>query len=178
MRNQLENYASEKLKEKGVVHGYEPYSIVLLPSFTARIKSIEKISKKFKEKSEKIRPITYKPDFVGDGWLMETKGFRREEFNLKWKMLKHLLTVHQLPLTLYMPTNQKEVDISIEQILTNGQNKRIFRFPKGFELAVKAPGKSTPDKAKNGKSGNRRRRQSTLSNRRSSRLSTDLARKV
>ena len=88
MRSPLETYTAKRLGEEGIKFEYEPYAIELFPSFSHLFDSYEKPSKTFKTIPKKIRAIHYTPDFVGDGWIIETKGMRTEEFNIKWKLLK------------------------------------------------------------------------------------------
>ncbi len=45
--------------------------------------SYERIGNKFKLQSKKIRAIKYTPDFVGSKWVMETKGKKTPDFQLK-----------------------------------------------------------------------------------------------
>lgn len=78
--------------------------------------SYEKVGKKFKEQSKKIRKNSYKPDFVGKGWIMETKGLRTPDFNIKWKLFKRYLLRHELEYILFMPSNRREIISSIEII--------------------------------------------------------------
>lgn len=78
--------------------------------------SYERIGNKFKLQSKKIRAIKYTPDFVGSKWVMETKGKRTPDFQLKWKLFKWYLKEHDLKYLLMMPTNKKEIIASIEYI--------------------------------------------------------------
>jgi hypothetical protein len=61
-----------------------------------------------------VRPITYTPDFVGKGWIIETKGMRTPDFNLKWKLLKHKFKNKKIQL--FLPQSVKELDQAIEII--------------------------------------------------------------
>ena len=67
---------------------------------------------------KKILPIKYTPDFIGDDFIIETKGRANESFPMRWKLFKRLV-MNQFPtVTLYKPQNQKECDRTIELILS------------------------------------------------------------
>ena len=121
-RSKFEVTCAEKLLEAGIEFEYEPHAITLTEGFTTKARSWERNRKTFKEVSSKIRPITYTPDFVGKGWIIETKGMRTPDFNLKWKLLK--LKFKNKKIQLFLPQSVKELDQAI-QIIQNGllQNK-------------------------------------------------------
>jgi len=67
--------------------------------------------------AKRILPIKYTPDFIGDGFIIETKGRANESFPMRWKLFK-LLVTQQFPDTvLYKPQNQAECDRTIQLIL-------------------------------------------------------------
>jgi len=89
--SRLELYMYRLLEQNNIEFTYQ-VPIVLQP--------------KFKYGTESIRDIKYIADFVlKDGTIIETKGFRKESFNIKWKMLKYLF--HENPKKLHLPRNQK-----------------------------------------------------------------------
>jgi len=66
---------------------------------------------------KRILPIKYTPDFIGDDFIIETKGRANESFPMRWKLFKQLV-MRQFPnVTLYKPQNQKECDETIRLIL-------------------------------------------------------------
>ena len=67
---------------------------------------------------KKILPIKYTPDFIGEGFIIETKGRANESFPMRWKMFKKYINKHNLSVTLYKPQNQKECDKVVELIKT------------------------------------------------------------
>lgn len=99
------------MEEEGIPFAYEPKSVTLVPSFSFENISFEKRGKKFKLANTNIRAITYKPDFVGEGWVMETKGFRRPAFDIRWKLYKRVLAESGEEILLLMPSNQEETNI-------------------------------------------------------------------
>ena len=66
---------------------------------------------------KKILPITYTPDFIGEGFIIETKGYANESFPLKWKMFKRLVQDTTEGIVLYKPQNRKECDKTVELII-------------------------------------------------------------
>jgi hypothetical protein len=67
---------------------------------------------------KRILPIKYTPDFIGEDFIIETKGRANESFPMRWKLFKQLI-VRQFPgYTLYKPQNQKECDETVSIILS------------------------------------------------------------
>ena len=67
--------------------GKDIVDFVLQPKF--------ELQEGFRLNGKKIRPITYKADFLihhndGTKEVVDVKGYRTEVFNIKWKMLKYL----------------------------------------------------------------------------------------
>jgi hypothetical protein len=124
-KSRLELYTYNRLKESNIKFKYEEYSFVLLEKFDFNSKSMElyksKSQKIFNWQKPQIRSISYKPDFVNlrDGWIIECKGFANDTFNNKWKMFKKYLNDNGLIVDLFLPRNQKHVDIVIEYIKEN-----------------------------------------------------------
>ena len=115
-RSKLEQYCAEQLTKHKIKYEYEPHKIVLIEGFESEINSYEKVGKKFIQKRNKILPITYTPDFVGDSWIIETKGKKTADFVLKWKLFKYWILRNSKSYDLYMPTNKKEVDYCVSRI--------------------------------------------------------------
>ena len=67
--------------------------------------------------SKRILPIKYTPDFIGDDFIIETKGRANESFPMRWKLFKKLIFQQFPNVTLYKPQNQKECDETIRLIL-------------------------------------------------------------
>ena len=101
-RSKLETYTYKKLKEAKIKADYEKHRFELLPAFT------------FGEK--KYRPMTYLPDFVGDGFIIECKGFGNELFPMRWKLFKRYLMLNNLDYDLYICKNKKEINDLIYDI--------------------------------------------------------------
>lgn len=115
-RSKLEKFCSDQLHLNNIPHEYEKVKYVLVPSFRYEGTSLEKIAKEFKQQREGQAAITYTPDFTGTGWIIECKGHFTTVARLKWKLFKSYLAQNSIKLDLYMPTNQKEVMLVIEEI--------------------------------------------------------------
>jgi hypothetical protein len=93
----------------------------LVPSFSFKNKSYERQANskgEFKERGGKqIRAITYTPDFVGRGFIIECKGRPNESFPIRWKLFKRYISKNLPNVTLYKPQNQKECDEIVSLIL-------------------------------------------------------------
>lgn len=101
-RSKLETYTYKKLKEAKIHAEYEQYKFELLPAFIYN--------------NSKVRAITYLPDFVGENFIIECKGFPNDAFPLKEKLFKYLL-LNRLPDKIYYVVhNQKQVDELIEKL--------------------------------------------------------------
>ena len=77
-KSKLELYCYKKLKEANLKFKYEENRYELMPSFQFENDSWELFKRKgvrtFGKQRPLIRGITYTPDFVGSGWIIETKG--------------------------------------------------------------------------------------------------------
>ena len=104
------------LKDNNIFFEYEPYEVVLIEPFSYELLSYERIGKEFKQQRQKVRKMSYKPDFIGEGWIIETKGRKTPEFLIKWKMFKRYLIEHEYDGILFMPTSKREIIKSIEVI--------------------------------------------------------------
>ena len=107
-KSKLEKYCYLKLKENGLSATYEGTTFQILPPIVFEYND---------KKSKSIRPMSYTPDFIGDNFIIECKGFANESFPLRWKMFKHYLFNNDLKYYLFMPRKQKEVDSVIIEIL-------------------------------------------------------------
>ncbi len=129
-RSHLEAYCYKKLKEAGITDfQYEQHKFVLQEPFTFSNNSLELYERTidgrkvrdFGEVTSNIRAITYTPDFVmirpdKTGYIIETKGFRTDQFTLKWKMFKKYLETNGYKISLYAPNNQNNVNRCVQSI--------------------------------------------------------------
>lgn len=105
-RSKLECYTYEAFMNAGISVEYEPKHFTLL--------------EKFEYNGEKIRPITYLPDFIGSykgkKFIVECKGLMGDSFPLRYKLFKHYLKRHKSKARLYLVRNHKQVDEMVEDI--------------------------------------------------------------
>ena len=117
----LEKYMYMALKKAKIRAKYEGETFVLLNGFHFDNKVYERQANgkgDYKNRGEKrILPIRYTPDFIGDTFIIETKGIANESFPMRWKLFKQLIVTQFPGITLYKPQNQKECDTTVELIL-------------------------------------------------------------
>lgn len=104
-RSKLECYTYEAFMNAGISVQYEPKHFTLLP--------------KFEYLNEKIRPITYLPDFIGKDFIVECKGLMGDSFPLRYKLFKYYLKKHRSKKRCYLVRNHKQVDEMIKDIKCN-----------------------------------------------------------
>ena len=109
-RSKLELYTYEAFTKAGIPVKYEPKHFTLLP--------------KFEYLGEKIRPITYLPDFIGRGFIVECKGLMGDSFPLRFKLFKYYLKKHRFKYKCYLVRNHKQVDEMIEDIIKNQKSQK------------------------------------------------------
>ena len=118
----LEKYMYQALKKAKIKAEYEGKSYTLIEGFDFESSSYERQSNgkgQFVDRgNKKIQPIKYTPDFVGNDFIIETKGRANESFPMRWKLFKRFINKCYPRVTLYKPQNQKECDQVIE-LLTN-----------------------------------------------------------
>ena len=108
-RSKLELYTYEAFMNAGIPVLYEPKHFTLLD--------------KFEYNGEKIRAITYLPDFIGKWngkrFIVECKGLMGDSFPLRYKLFKYYLKKHRSTAKVYLVRNHKQVDEMIEDIKCN-----------------------------------------------------------
>ena len=117
----LEKYMYQALKKAKVFAEYEGETFTLIDGFEFNTSSYERQSngkgQLINRGNKKILPIKYTPDFVGDGFVIETKGRANESFPIRWKLFKSFINRCYPHVTLYKPQNQKECDMVIELLI-------------------------------------------------------------
>ena len=135
-KSRLELYMYKKLKAANIKFGYENHTFQLLDKFTYGGDSMELLRKKgekcFDWQNPNIRGMTYTPDFCNlkNNWIIECKGFANDVFPLKWKLFKKYMNENHPGFTLYMPRNQKHIDIVVEHIKQNDKRRTTIKRPK------------------------------------------------
>ena len=119
----LEKYMYQALKKAKIKAKYEGRTYTLVEGFDFESSSYERQSNgkvQFVDRgNKKIQPIKYTPDFVGEDFIIETKGRANESFPMRWKLFKKFINKCYPHVTLYKPQNQKECDRVIELITKN-----------------------------------------------------------
>ena len=123
----LEKYMYKALKDANIPCEYEKHTFELLPSFKFKNDCIERQANSkgdfINRGNKKVLNLKYTPDFIGEGFIIETKGRANEAFPLRWKMFKKWMIDNGDNRTLYKPQNQKECDKTIELILKQKTNE-------------------------------------------------------
>ena len=118
----LEKYMYQALKKAKIKANYEGRCYTLIEGFDFESSSYERQSNgkgQFVDRgNKKILPIKYTPDFIGEDFIIETKGRANESFPMRWKLFKKFINKCYPRVTLYKPQNQKECDQVVE-LLTN-----------------------------------------------------------
>jgi hypothetical protein len=118
----LERYMYMALKKAKIKALYEGETFELQEAFEFPFESYERCGNskgEYKNRgNKKILNIKYTPDFVGRGFIIETKGRPNESFPLRWKMFKKIVSENKIePFVLYKPQNHKECDETVKLIL-------------------------------------------------------------
>jgi uncharacterized protein YjhX (UPF0386 family) len=119
----LELYCYLALKNAKIPNKYEGKTFEISKKFKLKGNLMDRGKLKgktvFKLKSGNVRKISYTPDFINldEGFIIETKGLRTAEFKMRFKLfLKHLNNTNKT-YDVYVPSNRKEVDITVKTIL-------------------------------------------------------------
>jgi len=121
----LEKYMYIALKKAKIKSDYEGRTYTLIDGFEFDNKSYERQSNgkgEFTNRgNKKILPIKYTPDFIGEDFIIETKGRANESFPMRWKLFKRFINRCYPYVTLYKPQNQKECDLVVELIINKNK---------------------------------------------------------
>jgi hypothetical protein len=116
----LEKHMYIALKKAKIKAVYEGETFTLIDGFMFENSSYERQANgkndMINRGNNKILPIKYTPDFIGDGFIIECKGRANESFPIRWKLFKKYVKENLTGITLYKPQNQKECDAVIEII--------------------------------------------------------------
>jgi hypothetical protein len=116
------------LVDAGLEFEYNQHSYELFQGFESKNNSYEADKRNGNGmylKSKTLRKITYKPDFVGKDFIIETKGIASPDFALRWKMFKKYLNDNNLKYDLFMPHNQKQIQECIKIIKEKQDGSRL-----------------------------------------------------
>ena len=124
----LEAYMYKALKAAKINAAYEGSTYTIFEGFDLEKTCYERCANgkgDYKDRGhKKILNISYTPDFMGKGFIIECKGRANESFPLRWKMFKKYVQEHLPNVILYKPQNQKECDETVKLILKNNATKK------------------------------------------------------
>ena len=124
----LEKYMYIALKNAKIDFEYEGETFELLPTFNNDNECYERQSNGkgdfINRGCKKVLNIKYTPDFIGEDFVIETKGRANESFPLRWKMFKYLMRLMNDKRILYKPQSNRECDTTVELILKNRKNDK------------------------------------------------------
>jgi hypothetical protein len=122
----LEKNMAMLLHEAGIDFEYEPKTFEIVESFKFDFDCYERQANgkgdMINRGRKKVQGIKYTPDFIGKGFIIETKGYSNETFPLRWKLFKKMLTENVgniAPLTIYKPQKLSECEEVIKLIKQN-----------------------------------------------------------
>ena len=122
----LEKNMYALLKQNKISTAYEGTTYTIFPGFDFTKEAFERCGNgkgEFKDRgNKKVLPITYTPDFIGPGYIIECKGRANESFPLRWKLFKSYVQKH-LCAVLYKPQNIKECEEVIKLIKHRSKKK-------------------------------------------------------
>jgi hypothetical protein len=91
----LERNMAMLLTSANIPFEYESKKFAVMDSFQFPFKSYERQANgkgdMIDRGLKKVQGVSYKPDFIGEGFIIETKGYANESFPLRWKMFKKIL---------------------------------------------------------------------------------------
>lgn len=127
----LERNMAIRLDEAGIPFQYEPETFTVVEGFQFPFESYERQSSgkgdMINRGGKKIQPIKYTPDFIGEGFIIETKGYANETFPMRWKLFKKMLaeseTFNPDNLTIYKPQKIYECDEVVKLIKQKNEQK-------------------------------------------------------
>lgn len=130
-KSSLERNMAVLLEAAGIKFKYETLKIDLVPGFLFPFKSYERQSNGKGEMvdrgGKKVLPLTYTPDFIGEDFIIETKGYANEAFPTKWKMFKNWLTQNGYSpenFVIYKPQKISECEEVVKLILKFRDERR------------------------------------------------------
>ena len=127
----LERNMAMLLDSAGIAFKYEPTKIQVMDTFHFPFKSYERQSNgkgdMVNRGEKKVLGISYTPDFIGEGFIIETKGYANETFPRTWKMFKKWLTENEDynpdEIVIYKPQKISECE-EVVKLIIQYQNER------------------------------------------------------
>lgn len=76
----------------------------------------------FEYQDEKVRQMTYKPDFVGKTFVIETKGWRTDAWSVREKLIKRRLKKDYPQLKYYIVTSMEKFEEIVDDLIKRENN--------------------------------------------------------
>ena len=102
-RSRLEVYVYKRLKSLNVNFEYEKHRYTIIYPFEYQ--------------EEKVRAMTYKPDFVGETFIIEVKGHKTDAWLVREKLVKRRLSKDYPHMKFYQISSQKQFESIADEIL-------------------------------------------------------------
>lgn len=119
----LEKNMAMLLDSAGIEFEYEPKTFEIVEAFQFDFDCYERQANgkgdMINRGRKKVQGIKYTPDFIGKGFIIETKGYANESFPIRWKLFKKMLTDkvgNITPITIYKPQKVSECEEVIKLI--------------------------------------------------------------
>lgn len=128
-KSSLERTMAMLLDEAGIPFQYEAVTYNVVEGFEFDYDSYERQANgkgdMINRGRKKIQPIKYTPDFTGEGFIIETKGYANETFPLRWKLFKRMLSGNDelLNVVIYKPQKISECEEVIKLIKQRYEQK-------------------------------------------------------
>lgn len=127
----LERNMAMLLDEAGIPFEYESKKFEIVDSFDFDFDCYERQANgkgdMINRGRKKVQGIKYTPDFIGDGFIIETKGYANESFPIRWKLFKKMLidsiNYNGDSLTIYKPQKVSECEEVVKLILKGNEQK-------------------------------------------------------
>lgn len=122
-KSKLEESFYKTLTQAGFNVSYEPVKFVVVEGFQPTVDFYNRSkSKIFRKDMQKVRPITYTPDFAftynGTLFIIEAKGIENDVFPIKRKLFRRFLESMKVPCAYFEVHTKKELLQVIDIIKT------------------------------------------------------------
>lgn len=127
-KSSLEKTMATLLDKAGIPFKYEAVTYNVMEGFKFDYDSYERQSNgkgdMINRGRKKVQPIKYTPDFTGEGFIIETKGYANESFPIRWKLFKKMLSDSSTTdVVVYKPQKISECEEVIKLIKERNEQK-------------------------------------------------------
>lgn len=128
-KSSLEKTMAMLLDEAGIPFQYEAVTYNVVDGFKFDFDCYERQSNgkgdMINRGRKKVQPIKYTPDFTGEGFIIETKGYANDTFPIRWKLFKKMLSESSdhPDVVIYKPQKISECEEVIKLIQQRNEQK-------------------------------------------------------